>query len=278
MPFCEQLQLPAPLARALGDGDSFSQVMALQGEVFREVTNRRTLRFELAGRSYFAKLHFGVGWHEIFKNLLTLRLPTLSALTEWRAIARLNAIGIPTTPAVAYGCRGNSPASLRSFIITEDLGNIVSLETLCADWKINPPDPRLKRRLIIAVANIARIFHANGLNHRDFYLCHFCLDKPGLAQDEIHLYLIDLHRVGIRQHIRPAARIKDIAGLYFSALDAGLSKTDILRFIRAYRGSMRHALRHDQGFLQAIDVRARKLYEKIHKRRTSTPFDTASSV
>ena len=75
-------------------------------------------------------------------------------------------------------------------------------------------------------------------------------------------------RVGIRQQVSVSARIKDIAGLYFSAMDAGLSKRDILRFIRSYRDSLWH-----KDFLQRVDVRARKLYEKIHGRAAITPFD-----
>lgn len=51
---------------------------------------RRTLRIEVAGQGYlFVKIHRGVGWKEILKNLLSLRLPVLGAGNEWRAIARL---------------------------------------------------------------------------------------------------------------------------------------------------------------------------------------------
>ena len=274
---CNSMRMPPDMARALvaanAEADVFEQVMALKGEVFRDAPARRTLRFELLGKSYFAKLHSGVGWREIFKNLLTLRLPIVSAMTEVHAIRKLNELGIQTTPLVAYGCRGISPASLRSFVITEDLGDIISLETLCAGWKQNPPDARFKRRLILAVASIAGTFHGNGLNHRDFYICHICLDKKRLANNEIYLYMIDLHRVGIHRQIKPKARMKDIAGLYFSALDMGLSRRDVLRFMRGYSGNLRHSLQHDQGFWHQVDQRARKLFEKFHGYLPVTPFD-----
>jgi len=268
------LELPIDMAQALTgtiaqekstQRDIFERVMALQGEIFRNVQGRRTLRFQLLGESYFAKLHEGVGWPEIFKNLLTLRMPILSAMTEVHAIQKLNQIDIPTTPLVAYGVRGCSPARLRSFVITEDLGDIISLETLCADWKTNPPDARFKRRLIVAVAKLAHRFHAYGLNHRDFYICHFCLDKKRLADDEIHLYLIDLHRVGIRPQIAYNDRMKDIAGLYFSAMNIGLTARDVLRFLRIYRQAhLADILKTDQEFLQQVTLRAEKLYVKFH--------------
>ena len=119
-----RLQLPDSLAAAFGGAQAFDRIMQLDGRVFRDVPGRRTLQFQLGGRSYFAKLHYGVGWREIFKNLFTLRLPVVSALTEWRAIRRLSELGVATTPAVAVGCRGRNPARLQSFIITEDLGGL----------------------------------------------------------------------------------------------------------------------------------------------------------
>ena len=270
---CPKDLIPESIASQLPAGDAFDQIMALKGAVYRDMPGRLTMQAKLGGQSYFIKQHFGVGWAEIFKNLLMLRLPIISAATEWRAIQKLDQIGIPTTPGVAYACRGINPASMRSFVITKDLGDIVSLETLCANWKHSPPAASFKRRLIMAVAKLARTFHGSGMNHRDFYLCHFCLDKPRMEQGEIHLYLIDLHRVGIRNQIKPSARIKDIAGLYFSAMDAGLSKADILRFIRGYFGNLQPAVCNEKAFLQAVDSRARKLYEKIHGHPAATPFD-----
>ena len=38
------------------------------------------------GSHYFAKIHHGVGWREILKNLLHLKLPVLGAENEWRAL------------------------------------------------------------------------------------------------------------------------------------------------------------------------------------------------
>lgn len=270
----DTLVVPPEFAQALGAGDTFERVMQQDGTTYRDMPGRRTLRFDLAGESYFAKLHYGVGWGEIFKNLLTLRLPVVSARTEWNAIHRLGELGIATTPAVAFGCRGANPATLRSFIVTRDLGDIVSLEDYCRDWPANPPPLTLKRALLRRVAEIAAGIHDHGLNHRDFYICHLCLDNQRLAQGDIHLYLIDLHRMQSRARTPFAARMKDMAALYFSALDIGLSRRDCLRFLRRYRNRpLREMLREEAGFWQQVDKRARKLYHKFHGRWPVTPFD-----
>ncbi len=269
---CNDFHMPADFAQALGAGKAnaaiFDQAMALNGEVFRDVPGRRTLRFDLAGSSYFIKQHFGVGWGEVLKNLTSLRLPILGAITEVRAIQKLNTLYIPTTPLVAYGSRGYSPAHLQSFVITEDLGDIVSLETFCMDWPNSPPDVKLKRRLIEAVANLARTLHDNGLNHRDFYICHFCLDKKRLATGEIYLYLLDLHRVGIHKTLSTTARMKDMAALYFSAMNIGLTRRDYFRFLRTYRKSpLRKIFSSEATFWQKVAVRAAGLYLKFHGKK-----------
>ena len=90
--------------------DPFDMVEALQGEVFRELEGRRTLRVEAGGRGYFVKIHRGVGWREIVKNLLSARLPVLGARNEWQAIRRIDEHGVATMKAVAYGERGCNQA------------------------------------------------------------------------------------------------------------------------------------------------------------------------
>ena len=68
------------------------------------------------------------------------------------------------------------------------------------------------------------------------------------------LYLIDLHRM------KPANAVeqrKDIAALYFSSLDIGLSNRDLYRFKFYY-------LNQSKIFWQHIEQRALKLYAKFH--------------
>ena len=254
----QYLSLPDTLHKK--GGDAFSYVMQMQGKAYRNVGIRKTIQVNIDSKSYFIKQHFGVGWHEIFKNILSFKRPILSAITEVNAIQKLVGIDIATTPLVGYGVKGRNPATLQSFIITEDLGNIISLEDLCSDWKNNPPAEKFKRRLIIEVANIARKLHENGINHRDFYLCHLCLDADLLAKNEIKFYLIDLHRVLIHKTISTNDNMKDIAALYFSSMGIGLTMRDLLRFKMHYLPESVLARR----FWQTVENRANKLYKKFH--------------
>lgn len=244
--------------------DPFLSIMNMQGESFRSVKTRNTIKVKLGNQSYFIKQHFGVGWGEIFKNLLSLKKPIVSANTEWKAIQKLDSIGIPTTPLVAYGERGCNPATRQSFVMTQDLGDIISLEDLCSNWPQHPPKTNFKRQLILAVASLAKTLHGNGMNHRDFYICHLCLDNQKLNHGDIFLYLIDLHRVGINHQISSKDRMKDLAGLYFSAMHIGLNIRDFYRFLITYTGqSLSELNQHEWAFWQKVHTRALLLDAKF---------------
>ncbi len=261
------LNLRDDFAKAWQGKDPFAQVNALEGDIYREVSGRRTLRFQFEGRRYFAKIHQGVGWGEIFKNLLVGKLPILGAANEWCAVAKLNECGIKTMTTVGFATRGWNPARRESFILTEALEDTISLEDLCADWPKNAPSKRVKQKLIDALARIAKKMHGCGVCHRDFYICHFLLHN---AQDFIdgtqvqpELSLIDLHRALNRRSLSQRWVVKDVAGLYFSALHIGLSQRDFLRFVRAYSGkSLRKAFTEDGMFWRQVYDRAMKMDKK----------------
>jgi heptose I phosphotransferase len=243
----------------------FDQMMALRGECFRHLQGRKTQRITLGGKSYFIKQHTGVGWIEIIKNMLQFRWPVLSAKNEWKAIQQLQTLGVAVPVVTAYGQRGVNPGRLESFILMEELAPVISLEDLTKTWRQLPPTFALKRKLLEEVARIARLLHQNGLNHRDFYLCHFLLDTaPGLENiraPSVRLFLIDLHRAQIRRLTPLRWIVKDLAGLYFSSKDIGLTQRDLYRFMKVYAAKTLQEIGElDRAFWQKVKARGEKLY------------------
>jgi len=235
----------------------FAEIMQTHGEVFRELENRSTQKIILNQKSYFLKKHFGIGWREIFKNLLQLKLPVLSAKNEWQAIRHLQKINISVPEITAYGLQGCNPARIQSFIMTRALPHHISLEDYTRRWATTPPSLNEKRALIQKVANIAKCMHNAGINHRDFYLCHF------LLTDDNELFLIDLHRAGIRTTVPNRWRIKDLAGLYFSSKNIALSRQDLLHFIKAYREApLRDIFNKENSFWRRVKQHGDRLYQK----------------
>ena len=110
---------------------------------------------------------------------------------------------------------------------------------------------------------MSRSMHEAGLNHRDFYLCHFLMDKEVKSQPVLHL--IDLHRAQIRNTVPSRWLEKDLGGLLFSAFEKNLTRRDLLRFIKVYRkGRLRESLKAEAAFWQRVVARAKKLYLQDH--------------
>ena len=169
-----------------------------------------------------------------------------------------------TVTAVAYAERGGNPAAHHSFIVTEELAPTTDLEQLSLNWAQQPPEPRLKWALIKEVANMVGSMHRAGVNHRDCYICHFLLhtDKPVTA-DDFRLSVIDLHRAQVRRTLPLRWRNKDLAALYFSVLDIGLSRRDKLRFLRDYfQQPLRQTLSNERSLLGWLERKADALYAR----------------
>lgn len=252
-----------------GSKDVFSEVQQLSGDIAREVPGRQTLRFEMGGNIYYRKLHTGVGWGEILKNLVRLRLPVISASNEWLALNRLAEIGINSFVPVAFGEKYLNPAKRLSFIVTRELTGTQQLDYYLGE--------RLQERtlgfnekcvLLREMAQIARTIHLHGINHRDLYLCHFLVDLASMQKwardgDKPLLYLADLHRAQIRPQVPRRWLVKDLASICFSALELGLTNRDVLRALKYYfNQSLVSVKREHPGLLRDIKIRTLKLYQR----------------
>ncbi|EPG7578500.1 lipopolysaccharide core heptose(I) kinase RfaP [Providencia rettgeri] len=262
------IELKTPFNELWKNKDPFIETDKLQGEVFRALETRKTLRFELEGRSYFIKIHYGTTLKEVLKNLLSFRLPVLGADREWNAIHRLTQVGVDTMNGRAFGQKGINPLRRHSFIITEDLTPTVSLEDYCANWLDNSPMFSTKQMIIRRVAQMVRKMHATGINHRDCYICHFLLHLPFTGnEEELKISVIDLHRAQIRNSVPTRWRNKDLIGLYYSSLNIGLTQRDIFRFMKIYFGlSLKKILKQEQDLIEKVGRKAEKIRIRTEKR------------
>ena len=257
------------LALAWAGRDPFEQAIRQQGEVFREREGRRTLRFFHDGAGYFLKYHGGIGWREISKNISQGKLPVVGAMQEVRAINAVRAAGLDTMTVAGYGWRGRNPARQESFLVTDELVNTLSLEEVGEAWLKTGNVPAVfKQQLIRRVAEIARRMHRAGINHRDFYLAHFLMPVVAVQQRDATapLFLIDLHRSQVRHSVPRRWRVKDLGGLYFSSARFGLTRRDMLRFVREYSGlPLREAFEQDPSLWRACKREGEKVYRRYYE-------------
>ncbi|MHC4957763.1 MAG: lipopolysaccharide kinase InaA family protein [Planctomycetota bacterium] len=92
-----------------------------------------------------------------------------------------------------------------------------------------------RKKVVRAVADVARRLHVTGFVHKDLYLCHLFARKGG---DE--LTMIDLQRLTRTRSNR--LRVKDLAALVHSARGLA-SRTDLMRGLKRYGGDRKLARR-----------------------------------
>jgi hypothetical protein len=220
--------------------DIFTAIMDLAGDSKRFIDRRQTIRIEIDGAAYFLKKHKGVGWGEIFKNLSSLKRPTLGARTEWAGVQTLEALGISTLSPVAFGERGSNPAEIHSFLMTRELEGMVKLSVIHQKFETlsEAQTQLIRHELILAVAKVAKRFHEAGCVHADFYLCHFMVKDRDWSQfkagDPLDLHLIDLHRMRQYPKIPASKQIKEIGALFYSATHLELTEAEKQLFIENY--------------------------------------------
>jgi heptose I phosphotransferase len=235
----------------------------LQGEVFRQVAGRRTVRLVLDGRAYFAKVHEGVGWREVLKNWLTLKPAVTGAQNEYRACLHLEAVGIRAPTVAGFGADGAHLAARRSWVVCDELAGYQSLEDVVAGWSQTPPSETARRALLDGVARFVARLHGAGVVHRDLYICHLLIDTAAWATGQVELAVLDLHRAQLHARIPRRWLLRDLAALLYSSLDLGLDARAWLRFVRLYRGRpLAEVVAAEGDFWRAVHARAERLYRK----------------
>lgn len=268
MPDNQTVILRDELQKLWQNRDVFAEVQKLEGNVAREMPGRQTLRFVLDGKAYYRKLHTGVGWGEIFKNLVRLRLPIIGARNEWNALNRLAELDVPSLNPIAFGERNINPAKRLSFIITRELTGTVKLDAYLRTHLSEPPMPfPEKKALVQEVARMTRTMHQHGINHRDLYLCHFLLRYESLDDrkrgEPPVIHLVDLHRAQMRSRVPGRWLVKDVGSIYFSAMELGITRGDIYRFLIAYFDKpLEQIMCQQKALLRSIERRALKLYQR----------------
>lgn len=251
------------IAKSWAGQDPLQTAFALEGEVYRDMPGRRTLKVAVSGKDYFVKLHYGVGWAEVIKNWLQFKKPVIGAENEYTACSQLAELGIVAPVPAAYGASSGSIARRQSFVLCDALKGFTTLEDLTAAWQDAPPSPQMRLKLLYAVADFAKNFHRHGFIHRDFYICHLLVNDEALRRGEVQLAVLDLHRAR-RFSAMPDRWLKrDLSALLYSTMVIPLTEREWLRFLRRYSGEpLKMLLSRRGGFWRQVVARAHKLYAK----------------
>jgi len=189
------------------------------------------------------------------------------ACAEREAIEELAAAGVGVPCVAACGQQWGFLFERRSFLMTEEIRHSQSLERrlpACFTDRTAPSVLKARRDFIRRLAAFIRRFHATGRRHRDLYLSHiFCSDAGELR-------LIDLARAS-RPLLRRRFQVKDLAQLHYSSPAGQFSRTDRMRFYRAYAGAQK-LLSKDKSLIRAILRKTARMSRHNVKHGAVPPF------
>jgi hypothetical protein len=204
------------------------------------------------------------------KNWLSAKKRIACALVEVEAAGKLAAMGINTPRMVAWGQVWGGFFEKRSFAAIEEIREGQSLERSLPGF-FNELETSetivLRRQFIKQLALFIKKFHDTGCRHRDLYLCHIFRIPDG------RFFLIDLARVFKPAIFSEIYRIKDVTQLHYSAPAEYFSKTDRLRFLRAYLGRKKFNA-GDKVLIRRITGKARSMARHNVKHGRAVPFET----
>jgi hypothetical protein len=159
-----------------------------------------------------------------------------TAWIEWNNIRRLEAIGVGTMRPIALAEKMVAGWEAGSLLCTEQVVGESLERWLPREWAatVERFGAGWRRGVVVKLADVVRRLHRGGLCHRDLYTCHVFADVR--ADGQVSFRLIDLQRMLRVWIIRRRWFVKDLAALGASVPRGLISRTDRMRFLKAYLG------------------------------------------
>ncbi len=186
----------------------------------------------------YVKRYVSAPWNSQYDRIARQTARHSRAWWEWRQCQRLAEGYVPTPRPVGAAEAMSGCIERRSVLLLESVAGDGFDRAWRAATRQNAPvtHGRARHELTVRLGRFISAFHQSGCCHRDLYLCHVFVDLDPQGLRPPAFALIDLARA-----LRPRLRrlrwiIKDLAELDSSARPIGASRTDRLRFLRAYLG------------------------------------------
>jgi tRNA A-37 threonylcarbamoyl transferase component Bud32 len=195
---------------------------------------RLTLVFEGTERPVYLKKYWANTFSQLWSGALRGTFFGISkARREFENLARLRSWGLDAPAPVAYGEERKFGWMTRSFLVSEEIPQPMSLGAFIRDVLSQMPDEerrKKKRELIQHLARTTRRLHEHRFAHHDLFWRNIILSGLNLE----HFFLIDAHKGNtslpwneFRRRAHDLAALDSPAAFFFS-------RTERLRFFLAY--------------------------------------------
>jgi tRNA A-37 threonylcarbamoyl transferase component Bud32 len=201
-----------------------------QAEIIKTGPHRSVYRLRLPSGRFILKHYRIPGLHAQLQNMIR----PCKAVLEWNAIRRVRKLGIPTIRAVAVGRTMVGAVVRDSYLITCEIDDVETLH----DFVLHSIDrfgdrerALLRQRIANRLGQLAARLHHGKLIHRDLHAGNILVRIEG--GNEVRLWLIDLHAVGIARALtlRRIERNLSLLNHFFAHFSTA---SDRLRFFHSY--------------------------------------------
>jgi tRNA A-37 threonylcarbamoyl transferase component Bud32 len=184
----------------------------------------------------------------------------------WKAAHALLARGVPTPEPVAYGEKRRRRMLRESFFVTRALAHAIPVSALFpgAGRRARDGRPVDRADLVRRAARLVRTMHERGIWHRDLKAGNILAEPmPGGG---MQLYLADLDGIRVKDTVRRAERIRDLARLNRSLITSpALSARDRHCFLQCYLGAANRGDATLRAYWEEIRKETAKKLAKVKK-------------
>jgi len=240
--------------------------------VVKHGAHRSVYYVALCERAFYVKHRRSACFADVAGHLVRAS----AARREWLKATELARRGIPTAKPVAWQERIRGRVVWDSYLVTEAIERVCSLEHYLREELPRLPDqlqPAARRRIIDSLARFVAAIHQAGVVHNDFHLGNVLVQSaPSVAEiapadGPLPLYLIDVPGVRFSDPLRwPASRQSLI--ILNSASRDQTSRTERWRFWRTYLLERPELVLPDErSALEEVDLGTGEYSRRVARRR-----------
>jgi tRNA A-37 threonylcarbamoyl transferase component Bud32 len=203
-------------------------------QIVKHASHRTVYRVDLPQRTFFLK-HYRV---LALLNAATHLLRGSAARREWRNALEVRRRDVPTVTPIALGEHYRGGLVRDSYFVSEAIPDSCTLERYADEClpKVAPAQqPRLRRRIALALAKLCAAAHTAGVYHTDFHRGNVLvgLNTVETPQGLPQLHLIDLPKMWFSRSLS-WAHSRDSLAMFAAAWLDRSTRSERWRFFRAY--------------------------------------------
>ncbi len=199
-----------------------------QIKIIKNGPHRTVYHLKLLSGGYFLK-HFKA---DDRKTKLRQLVTPCRAELEYRAVQRVAELGIPTFETVAIGKQYHFTnwGVTDNYLVSKEITNVISVQDYVNNTGHAIP-AIIRHQLAKKLGDIVGTLHNGGLLHRDLHSDNLLMKITDNQQ--LHLWLIDLHAVSFVKKISTQQIVKNLS-LLIPSFFRHITKSDFLRFFCSY--------------------------------------------